>query len=317
MVGGVGVLLRSSWSFHVKYFFALILLVGICPAFGQDAAPAATEFLYPLAVTAQADGIVYVADRNLPGIWKIENGQKSVYFQGSKVFRTPLNAVRCLAIDHQGKLLAGDSSTRDVYRFDDAGKPQPLTKGWIGIPMAIAVAADGTIYTADIELHRIWKMPAEGSEKPTEFAVINSPRGLTLDPEGNLWVLSTSSEDGQIQKVTPDGKIEPLVKDHPFGFPHNIVRMEDGTMFVTDNYLFAVWKVSADGKPEKFVSGAPLDRPVGLCRSGANLLIADPHIRTIFTLAPDKTLTVLASSPAPARPQAAPVAAPAATENKK
>ena len=30
---------------------------------------------------------------------------------------------------------------------------------------------------------------------------------------------------------------------------------------------------------------------------GANLLIADPHIRTIFSLAPDKTLTVVVSSP--------------------
>lgn len=301
----------------MKYSFALILLICVCPAFGQDAAPAATEFAYPLAVTAQADGIVYVADRNLPGIWKIENGQKSVYFQGSKTFRTPLNAVRCLAIDHQGKLLAGDSSTREVFRFDDAGQPQPLTKGWIGIPMAITVATDGTIYTADLELHRIWKMPAEGSEMPIEFAVINSPRGLTIDAEGNLWVLSTSSKDGQIQKVTPDGKIEPLIKDHPFNFPNNIVRLEDGTMFVTDNYEHAVWKVSPDGKPEKFVSGAPLDRPVGLCRSGANLLIADPHIRTIFTLAPDKTLTVLASSPVAAPSVTAPAAAPPATENKK
>jgi DNA-binding beta-propeller fold protein YncE len=284
--------------------FSLILCSVMAVAQGQEAS-APTEFRYPLAVTASSDGIVYVADLRLPGIWKLENGVKSIYFQGSKKFRTPLNAVRCVTLDHQGKLLAGDSSTREVYRFDDAGQPQPLTKGWIGIPMAMAVAPDGTIYTADLELHRIWKMPAEGSEKPEEFAVINSPRGLTLDPDGNLWVLSTSSKDGQIQKVAPDGKIEPLVKDHPFQLPHNIVRMDDGTFFVTDNYDHSVWKVSADGKPEKFVTGAPLDRPVGLCRSGDNLLVADPHIRTIFTLSADKTLTVLASSPVDP-PQATP-----------
>ena len=285
--------------------FAILCLLPAGDAIAQDAttppsvAPAAavTEFVYPLAVIAQADGSIYVADRNLPGIWKVVDGKKSIYFQGSKKFRTPLNAVRCLAIDHQGKLLAGDSSTRDVYRFDDAGQPQPLTSGWIGMPMAIAVAPDGTIYTADIELHRIWKMPAEGAKEPTEFAVINSPRGLTIDPDGNLWVLSTSSQQGQIQKVTPDGKIEPWIKDHPFNMPHNIVRMDDGTFFVTDNYEHAVWKIAADGKPEKFVAGEPLDRPVGLCRNGANLLIADPHIRTIFSLAPDKTLTVVVSSP--------------------
>lgn len=289
-----------------------------CPALqAQNTAPPApdspaatplvapTEFNYPLAVAAASDGTIYVADRNLPGIWQIKDGQKSVYFQGSKRFRTPLNAIRCLAFDHQGKLLAGDSATREVYRFDDNGQPQPLTAGWIGIPMAIAAAPDGTIYTADLELHRIWKMPAEGAKEPTEFAVINSPRGLTLDPDGNLWVLSTSSKNGQIQKVSPDGKIEFFVKGHPFNLPHNIVRMDDGSFFVTDNYEHCVWKVSPDGEKQQWVVGAPLDRPVGLCRSGADLLVADPHIRTIFRLAPDKTLSVLASSPVDAAPAAA------------
>lgn len=278
----------------MKSLSFLLIVLTVIPAFSQDAP---TEFNYPLAVTATADGIIYVADRNLPGVWKIEGGSKSIYFQGSKKFRTPLNAVRCLAIDHEGHLLAGDSSTRDVYRFDDQAAPQPLTDGWIGIPMAMAVAPDGTIYTADLELHRIWKMPKEGAKEPEEFAVINSPRGLTLDPDGNLWVLSTSSKDGQIQKVTPDGQIEPFVKGHPFNLPHNIVRMEDGSFFVTDNYEHCVWKVTAAGEKEKWVVGEPLDRPVGLARSGANLLIADPHIRTIFSLAPDRKLTVIASSP--------------------
>lgn len=279
----------------MKYIFSLLVLSIFVPTLVAQDAP--TEFDYPLAVTATADGIVYVADRNLPGVWQVEGGKKSVYFQGSKKFRTPLNAIRCLAIDHEGKLLAGDSSTREVYRFDSDGKPQPLTDGWIGIPMALAVAPDGTIYTADLELHRIWKMPKEGAKEPEEFAVINSPRGLTLDPDGNLWVLSTSSKDGQIQKVTPDGKIEPFVKGHPFSLPHNIVRTKDGSFFVTDNYGHCIWKVSAEAEKEKWVVGEPLDRPVGLSISGENLLIADPHIRTIFSLAPDKKLTILVSSP--------------------
>lgn len=285
---------------NVKYHAILLCLSVAVPVSGQDAA---TEFNYPLAVTATSDGVVYVADRNLPGIWKVEDGKKSIYFQGSKTFRTPLNAVRCLAIDHAGKLLAGDSSTREVYRFDDEAKPQPLTNGWIGIPMAMAVSPDGTIYTADLELHRIWKMPKEGSKEPEEFAVINSPRGLTLDPDGNLWVLSTSSKDGQIQKVTPEGKIEPFVKGHPFNLPHNIVRTAAGNFFVTDNYSHCVWKVTAEGEKEKWVEGEPMDRPVGLCLNGENLLIADPHIRTIFSLAPDKKLSVLVKSPVETRVQ--------------
>lgn len=280
----------------MKQISTLLIVLSAITATAQDAP---TEFDYPLAVTATADGIVYVADRNLPGVWKVEDGKKSIYFQGSKKFRTPLNAIRCLAIDHEGHLLAGDSSTREIYRFDSDDIPQPLTDGWIGIPMAMAVAKDGTIYTADLELHRIWKMPKEGAKEPEEFAVINSPRGLTLDPDGNLWVLSTSSKDGQIQKVTPDGKIEPFVKGHPFNLPHNIVRTDDGTFFVTDNYDHCVWKVTPDAEKEKWISGDPMDRPVGLCRNGEDLLIADPHIRTIFSLTPDKKLTVLIKSPVP------------------
>lgn len=258
---------------------------------------APTEFLYPFAVAATTDGTVFVADRMLPGIWKVQDGRKSVYFQASKNYRTPLNAIRCLAVDHQGKLLAGCSATSDVFRFDDAGQPQPLTNGAIGIPTAIAVAPDGTLYVADLELHRIWKLPADGASAAAEFAAINSPRGLTLDPDGNLWVLSTSSDAGQIQKVTPDGKVESIVADHPFQLPHNIVRSDDGALYVTDNYGHCVWKVVPGRAPETLVTGTPLDRPVGLCRSGEALLIADPHIRTIFSLATDKSLTVLVSSP--------------------
>jgi DNA-binding beta-propeller fold protein YncE len=297
----------------VRNLAVVLLLVAASPVIAQDAVPATAAFQYPLAVAARGDGVVFVADRNLPGIWKIENGQASIWFQGSKKFRTPLNAVRCLAFDHQGRLLAGDSATREVYRFDDAASPQPLTKGWIGIPMSIAVAPDGTIYTADLELHRIWKMPAEGSEMPTEYAVINSPRGLALDPDGTLYILSTSSKDGQIQKVTPDGKLQTVLSGHPFNLPHNIVRAADGTFFVTDNYQHSIWKVSPGAVPEQFVSGPPLDRPVGLCFSGEQLLIADPHIRTIFSLSMDKSLKVLIAGPAavPVQPQPAPANAPA------
>ena len=42
----------------------------------------------------------------------------------------PLNAVCCVAIDHQGHVVAGDSSTRDVCRFSEDGKPVLLTENY-------------------------------------------------------------------------------------------------------------------------------------------------------------------------------------------
>lgn len=278
---------------------AVCLLPATSVALGQEASDqvsSPTEFQYPLAVAASEDGTVYVADLKLPGIWKIKDGRKSVYFQASKKFKTPLTRIRCLAFDHEGNLLAGCTSTRDVFRFDENDQPVSLMPGPLpGIPMAIAVSADGTIYVADTELHRIWKTPAAGSDNPEEFAVINSPRGLTFDSEGNLCVLSVSSANGQIQKVSPDGKITPFVKGHPFNLPHNIIQAADGSFFVTDNYEHCVWKISADGTKQKLKVGEPLDRPVGLCLSGDNLLITDPHIKTIFQMTQSGDISVFAS----------------------
>lgn len=284
--------------------FGLVLIIGQSIAVAQETAETkadaqpVTEFQYPLDVVATKDGTIYVADLKLPGIWKVKDGKKSIYFQASKKFKTPLNRIRCLALDHEGRLLAGCTSTRDVFRFDDKDQPVSLMPGPLpGIPMSIAVAADGTIYVADTELHRIWKTPSAGSDKPEEVAVINSPRGLALDDDGNLWVLSVSSSQGQIQKVTPDGKVESFVKGHPFNFPHNIVRTSDGSFFVTDNYDHCVWMIDAEGNKKRLKQGAPLDRPVGMCLAGENLLIADPHIKTIFQMTPAGDLTTVISSP--------------------
>lgn len=286
----------------LKFFTAVACVLLLVNSFanGQEtqSATKASEpaFQYPLAVVAASDGTVFVADLKLPGIWQIKDGKKSIYFQASKKFKTPLNRIRCLAIDQEGKLLAGCTGSRDVFRFDENGQPVSLMPGPLpGIPMAIAVAADGTIYVADTELHRIWKTPATGSDDPEEFAVINSPRGLTFDADGNLVVLSVSSANGQIQKVSPDGTIEPFVKGHPFNFPHNIVSTTDGSFFVTDNYEHCVWKVKPDGSKQKLKVGEPFDRPVGLCLSGENLLVTDPHIKTIFQLTQAGDISVFAS----------------------
>ena len=253
----------------------------------------AGELQYPLAVTANDDGVIFVADRDLPGIWSIKGGTVEKFFEGSKTFGTPLNAVRCLAIDHEGNLLAGDTSTRDVYRFDDHGKPVPLTNGRIGMPMSITVAKDGTLFVADIEVHRIWKVPAAGGE-PEDFAVIKAPRGIAMDKEGRLWVVSTSSSKGQLLRVLPDGTINALVKDRPFQFPHQIVLGPNETAFVTDNYMGGVWKVAADGSTSKHATGEPLVKPVGLGALGNALLVADPHARAVFRVAPDGKITTVA-----------------------
>ncbi len=244
----------------------------------------AAEMIYPLSTVVDAAGNIFVADRDLPGIWKVADGALSLHFQGERKFGTPLNAVRCLALDHEGKLLAGDSATREVYRFDGEGKPQPLTKRGIGIPIAIAVNKAGDIFVADLELHIIYKIPATGG-KPAEFARVNAPRGMTLDSEDNLWIIC--HRDDLLIKLSPEAKKTVVVKGQPLAapsFPAGIVVGKDGTAYIADGYNKAVWKVAAEAKPSKLVAGEPLVHPVGLAWRGENLLVTDPKAKGLIEI---------------------------------
>ena len=264
---------RIRASVTVRVIICLIALAAQrCFGQGMD---------YPLAVVAGPDNSIYVADRNLPGIWKIQEGKATIYYQGSKKFRTPLNAVRCLAIDVNGKLLAGDSSTREVYRFDTPETPVPMTKGGIGIPTAIAIDSKGNLLVADLELHCIFQVPAAGGAA-TEFVKVPAPRGIAVDAQDRVWVVSHSKEP--VVRFAPDKSKELVVNETVFQFAHQICVDAKDDCYITDGYAKSVWKVPAKGKPEKFFSGEPLKNPVGLWKHGDKLLIADPHQKMIYSL---------------------------------
>lgn len=276
---------------HSQTGLMLLLLAGVVIFSGIETA-SADDFVYPLSAVATDDGTIYVADRKLPGILKIKDGKLSTYFKASNKFREPLNAIRCLALDHEGKLLAGDSGTREIYRFTDDGKPVPLTKGYIGIPMSIAVAKDGTIYVADVEVSRIWKVASAGG-KPEEFAFVNA-RGLTIADDGTVWVVSPSSKKGQVLKVDAKGTVTAVVKGRPFKLPHNIALGPDGSAFVSDNYSKTIWKVTKDGRTEPWIQGDPLVSPVGVSNSKDGILVVDPRAKKVFVADEAGKLKVIA-----------------------
>ncbi len=261
--------------------------------FSLRTVPTAAEGMhYPLGAIRSDDGKISVVDLRLPGVWQGSDGKLEHFFKASKKFRTPLNAARCIAFDKDGKVLVGDTSTRQVYRFSDDGKPTKLAGEGVGIgmPMALAVDKEGTIFVADLELHRIFKIPHAGGE-PVELAAVSAPRGLAFDSDGNLIVVSTTKD--QLLKVTMEGEVSVIVPGRPFDFPHNIAISKDGTKFVTDGYGKCVWKIGADNKPTKLVSGEPFVNPVGISISGDVLLVTDPRANAVFEVTLDGRLTDL------------------------
>jgi sugar lactone lactonase YvrE len=235
---------------------------------------------YPLSI-AVSDTTIMLADRNLPGVWKLEGGQLSAYFTGSKKFRTPLNAIRCVEFDSDGKLLAGDSSTREVYRFDEQGQPVPLTNGGIGIAMDIAVNKAGDLFVSDLEIQRIMKVPKAGG-KPVEVTEISGCRGLFVDKEDHLWVVSTTNN--QLYRISPDGESETIVEGRAFEFPHTVVVDEDLTAYVCDGYAKTIWKIPRGGKPQAWVKGEPFDNPVGMAIQGDTIYVVDPRAVAVFEI---------------------------------
>lgn len=273
-------------SARIGWLSVACLLVGLGSFQGGLSARVTrgAELQYPISIVVAQDGTVYLADRNLPGIFRGSEGKLTVLFQASKRFRTPLNAVRCVALDRDGKLLAGDSAARNLFRFDESGKPVPVTKetgglGQIGIPMSIAVDSQGTLFVSDLEIQRIVKIPA-GSDQPVEVAEIAGCRGLCIDSQDRLWVVSTTQN--QLHRIGPDGKKEVIVAGRPFEFPHTVVVASDGTAYVCDGYAKAIWKVVEGSAPTKLVEGAPFQNPVGMTLQGDRLWIADPRVPGVF-----------------------------------
>ncbi len=240
---------------------------------------AAQQFQYPLAVAATDDLGPYVVDLNLPGVWRHTADGWTAYFQGSKQFRTPLHRPRCATFDRQGKLLVGDSATREVYRLDEDSTPTPLTQGGIGVPMDLVVAESGEVFVSDLELHCIWRFASDGGV-PEKLADVAAPRGLALDSEGKLLVVSHGEHP--VLRVDMAGRVEPVVAAGPFQFPHDLVLAEDGGLVVSDGYARTLWKVNAQGEAAAWVQGEPLINPVGLAWYQQALLVADPHARTLF-----------------------------------
>jgi streptogramin lyase len=253
------------------------VVAGLVLFVGSSWTSAAEEFHYPLKPAVAANGSVYVADLKLPGIVVVQKGVIEKYFTAPKKIGAPLNRVRCVALDRNGKVLAGDSGTREVYRFDEPNKPTPLTKGiqgGIGIPMAIAVDSKGNIFVADLEAHAIWKIPPKGGAAE-KFADVPAPCGMAIDDKDELWVVSRRKR--QLFRISPDKKVQVVIADRVFDFPNDVALDGHGTAYISDGHGKTIWKLASGAKPEKWIADKQLVNPVGLAWQDGNLLIADPN----------------------------------------
>jgi len=178
--------------------------------------------------------------------------------------------------------VAGDGSPA----FRDATKSAPSA---FSDPFGIAINDDGVIFIADAgNSNRIRKLMPDGSvttvagsvegyaDGPGMQAAFNTPSGLALDSEGNLFVADTGNN--RIRKISPAGLVSTVAGDGTAGYvdgpgteaqfngPIGVAVDTKGHIYVADTYNDRIRKISYDGVVTT-VAGAGLGYADGLAGS--------------------------------------------------
>lgn len=191
----------------------------------------------------------------------------------------------------QRRLYLGDGSMRSADSIHHSiatavGSGQPYTAGFTndGIratearllrPAFSAVAADGTLYFSDANLHQLFRVDREGilhtvagiarsagyngDERPAATAQLNAPFGIALAPDGTIYF--NDGANFRTRSITPDGVIHTVAGNGQDGYSGdggpataartrlcvNLSRAEDGTLFISDSNNHAIRRVGTDG----------------------------------------------------------------------
>jgi sugar lactone lactonase YvrE len=212
--------------------------------FGGDSGPALAALLYrPLGVEIDIAGNLYIADTYNHRIRKVET---------------------------DGRI----TSIAGTWEQGFSGDGGPATSAALANPSGIAFDADGNLYIADRGNNRIRKVtPAgiittvagngtqgfSGDGGIATAAELNSPFGVKVDAQGNLYIADTFNN--RIRKVTRAGFISTVAGGVTGGFggdggaatsallsaPFGVDVDPGGTLYIADTFNNRIRRVSPEG----------------------------------------------------------------------
>ena len=174
-----------------------------------------------------------------------------------------LNRPRNLIVDPAGNLLIADTDNHRIRRVEGsviiatiAGTGAPGSSGDGGPgsaasfddPRDVALDPEGHLFVVDTEAHRVRRIDAatgtittvagtgmsglSGDGGPAAAARLNEPRGVAVDPGGNLFIADSSNN--RVRWVDRSGTIRALAADLDLRDPRGLNTDRSGVVVVAD-----------------------------------------------------------------------------------
>gem|GEM_PF-4264151 len=289
-------------------------LAGVAATSGAVNGPASTAlFDHPAAAALDAQGNVYVVDAGNHAIRRIKNDGTVETYAGQLGVRGKANGYRTQAtfdftnfsgaflVNPDGAMTVFDANgRRDISAAGDVtgGNCTSASCGRFIVVTGVLRAASGVEYWTDTNKHVIWqRLPSAanasifaGTSDVPGFvdgrgneARFNTPRAITIDSEGNLYVSDTRNQ--AIRKITPDARVTTYAGRTPDGSTVSktsgdfstgvcaLVAGSGGVLYVVDPVTNSIKKVLPDGSILTMVGSGTAGSADG---AGANGTLNDP-----------------------------------------
>lgn len=134
------------------------------------------------------------------------------------------------------------------------------------LPESITVDHFGNIYISMSPLREIWKLDPTGSFEKVVASFSLEPglfgvNGLRFDPRGNLYVAvsSTLPDMNGVWKINSDGEKERMAGTGNILLPNDLAVLPNGTLYITDSAMGAVWCYKSGGEAEIWIQNEALE----------------------------------------------------------